>query len=36
MRICATNKSASVTGLYGGLLGVVLGPRVDAGGFFGL
>jgi hypothetical protein len=36
MRVCATNKSASVTGLYGGLLDVVLGPRVDAGGGFWL
>lgn len=33
MRICATNKSASLTGLYGGLLGLVAGPSVDTGSF---
>ena len=32
MQIQATNKSASVTGIYAGVLGVVLGPAIDSGG----
>jgi hypothetical protein len=32
MQVRATNMTAAVTGLYSGLLGLVLGPRVDAGG----
>jgi hypothetical protein len=31
MRICATNKTALLTGLYGGVLGMVVGPNVDTG-----
>jgi hypothetical protein len=31
MKICATNKTALLTGLYGGLLGMVVGPNVDTG-----
>jgi len=32
MQVRATNTSAAITGLYAGVLGLVLGPRVDAGG----
>lgn len=31
MQFKATNKSAALTGLYAGFVGLVLGPRVDAG-----
>jgi len=31
MKICATNNSALLTGLYAGLLGLVVGPSVDTG-----
>jgi len=31
MQISATNKSAAITGIYAGLLGLLLGPQVDSG-----
>ena len=31
MKICATNKSASLTGIYAGMLGLLVGPSVDTG-----
>jgi hypothetical protein len=36
MQLRATNRSAAVTGLYAGLLGVAFGPAVDDGGFLTL
>jgi hypothetical protein len=32
MQMRATNTTAAITGLYAGVLALVLGPRVDAGG----
>jgi hypothetical protein len=31
MQINATNKSAAITGIYAGLIGLLLGPQVDSG-----
>ena len=31
MQVTATNKSAAITGIYAGLLGLLLGPQVDNG-----
>lgn len=32
MQLRATNKSAAITGIYAGVLALMLGPRIDNGG----